>query len=383
MELLKRTFAQINFDNLENNFNIIKQKTAPNVKIMCVIKADAYGHGAVPVAKFLESKADYFAVSNIEEAIELRQADIKTPILILSYTPVKFADKLAQFDITQALISKDYAIKLSSVAKENNLNIKCHIKIDTGMNRVGFEYDDEFLSEVPLLKGLEVEGAFTHFACADKDGDKSGRFTSNQFEKFKRALGLIESKGFKIKLKHCCNSAATLDKKEYHLDMVRPGIILYGLQPSKDIDTSSFKPVMSLKCFVSMVKKLHKGECVSYGATFKAKKDMTVATLPVGYADGFIRAFAKGGQVLFKGKRADIIGRICMDQCLIDASDLDLKSDDEVTLFGYENDELLPVDNLAKSAGTINYEIVCLITKRVSRVYVKDGKTVEIVGLLH
>ena len=383
MELLKRTWTEINFDNLENNFNIIRQRVNENVKVMCVVKADAYGHGAVPVAKFLQSKADYFAVSNIEEAIELRQSDIDTPILILGYTPIEFADKLAKFNITQALISKDYAINLSQAAKENNFVIKCHIKIDSGMNRIGFEYDDIFLKDICSLDGLDIEGAFTHFACADKDGDKSGKFTQRQFSRFNTALKLIESNGFKLKLKHCCNSAATLDKPEYHLDMVRPGIILYGLCPSKDINIGGFRPVMSLKCVISSVKKLYKGEFVSYGATFKAKKDMTIASLPIGYADGYLRAFAKKGQVLFNGKKAKIIGRICMDQCLIDVSDVDIKPDDVVTLFGYENDLLLPVDDLAKMANTINYEIVCLITKRVSKVYTKGGKTLDVLGLLH
>lgn len=388
MDFLNRTWAEIQLTHIQNNFDRIRSLAGPDTKIMCVVKADAYGHGAVPIARFLDKQADYFAVSNIEEGVELRRAGIVSPILILGYTPVSFAADLAKHRLTQTLLNYDYAVALSRQAVKQQADITCHIKIDTGMNRIGLEYDDSRLPDVCKMPGLTVEGVFTHFCSSDKDGDADGAFTQAQFERFMHAVKIIEDSGFSIAIRHCCNSAATVANPDYRLDMVRAGIILYGLQPSDAIAIPGFLPAMNLKSTVAMIKAVEPGETLSYGRTFEATRPMQVATLPIGYADGYLRAFANGAMVLIGGQPMPVVGRICMDQCMVDITGHDVRCGDTVTLFGYdrptvtENTVLLPVERLARLAHTINYELICVLSKRVGRVYYQGENIVQTVGLL-
>lgn len=379
MDFLHRTWAQINLDNLRHNFKLIKDKVG-DCMVMCVVKANAYGHGAVAVATELEKcGCDWFGVSNIEEAEQLRQTGIKAPILILGATPASCAKRLHDGNITQALYSAEYAQALSEAAVRAGVEVKAHLKLDTGMRRIGFNCADEAeilaAQKACGLSGVAVSGVFTHFASADLDGDEDeqGSFTDRQFSLFEDAIEKLEAAGIKFDIKHCCNSAATVGRTEYKMDMVREGIVLYGLSPSDEIGADGFKPVMSLHSAVSMVKTVSAGEAISYGRTFTADKEIEVATVPVGYADGYIRAFGKA-QVLVNGKRAKVLGRVCMDQLMIDVTGLDVKRDALVTLFGDDGDESISVNELSKLAGTINYETVCSISHRVVRVYIKDGK---------
>ncbi len=386
MNFLHRAWAEINLDNLAHNFSLIK-KAAKSSKVMSVVKADAYGHGAVEVARALsKAGADWFAVSNVEEALQLRQADISEPILILGTTPPEYAKILADNSISQTVFCTDYAKALSENAAKSGVKINIHIKLDTGMRRLGFnaEKSDEVAAAAAAcrLAALEPEGIFTHFASADKDGDADGSFTAKQFELYKAAVKAIESSGVDFRLHHCSNSAAMLTRPEMALDMVRAGIILYGLAPSQDVPIDGFKPVMSLHAAVSMVKRVKVGDEISYGRTYKAAKNITVATLPIGYADGYMRAFA-GSKVIVGGKYAENVGRICMDQMMIDVSGLDVKVGDTVTLFGSKDGLAVSADELARRAGTINYEIVCLLSKRITRVYIEGGKEIGYKNLLN
>ena len=374
MKFLHRTWAEIDINALIHNFNIIK-KEADGALIMAVVKADCYGHSAELIAPVLDKcGADAFAVSNISEALALREYGIKKPVLILGYTPVEAAPLLYENDITQCVFSTEYAAALSDFSVKNGLKIKIHIKIDTGMGRIGFDCRDSSLSGITdavnaaRLPGFILDGMFTHFAVSDRTPDEEDGFTAEQYARFTAAVKSFENAGLKPKICHCCNSAALCLDKEKHLDMCRPGIILYGLTPAYGLKLKEdFMPVMTVKSVVSMVKKIKKGTTVSYGRTFKAPYDMTVATVTAGYADGYPRLLSSKGQVIIHGRRANIIGRICMDQMSVDVSGLEnVKQGDEVILFGKE----LPVEELAEKCGTINYEIVCGITNRVPRISV-------------
>ena len=372
MNFLRRAWAEIDIDALVHNFEIIKSESK-GCKLMAVVKADAYGHGAKDIAPILEKKgADAFAVSNIEEAKALREYGIKKPILILGYTPVNMAKELYLNDISQCIFSTEYALGLSKAAIDENITVKVHIKLDTGMGRIGFDCRSEELCGINSainaagLKGFEFEGIFTHFAVSDRNEEEEDGFTDEQYNRFKAGVEKFKSAGLKPKYCHCCNSAALCLDTQKHFDICRPGIILYGLTPSAGLSLKQdFKPVMSFKSVVSMVKEINCGDTVSYGRTFKATESMKIATISAGYADGYPRILSNKGYVLIHGKKAKIIGRICMDQFLADVSDIeDVKQDDEVILFG----KGLPVEELANAADTINYEIVCGISPRVERV---------------
>ncbi|MBQ2703986.1 MAG: alanine racemase [Clostridia bacterium] len=385
MDFLHRTWAQIDHDALINNFNIIRQRVAGS-KIMSVVKADGYGHGAVEVAKTLvEAGTDWLAVSNIEEALQLRSAKITKPILVLGCTPAEYASVLGEADITQTVYCPQYAEELSAQAQKAGVTVNAHIKLDTGMHRIGFNaHTEEGVAEAIKacrLDGIAVKGAFTHFASSDMDGDEDGSYTKEQFDLFVKATQKMKEQGVNLELCHCSNSAATLTLPHASLDMVRAGIILYGLRPSKDVEIDGFKPVMTLCSAVSMVKTLKAGQDISYGRTFTAKKDMQVATLPVGYADGYLRGYT-GSRVLINGGYGTVIGRVCMDQLMIDVTDLNVKMGDKAVLFGTEGNLTLPVEELAQRADTINYESVCLISKRVTRVHILNGKPVQVTNLL-
>ena len=387
MDFFKRCWVEIDLDKIENNYRIIRGLLGDK-KMISVVKADAYGHGVEFVARKLSDMGtDMFAVSNMEEAHQLWRGDVDKPILILGYTPPEYAEKLSELKIRQAVFSADYAKALSDAAVKCGKEVHIHIKLDTGMHRIGFDaYTDEGIDEAIAacsLPNLIPEGVFTHFASADRDGDPDSSYTVAQYNRFLAAVDKIEKNGVKFNIKHCCNSAAIFTHKEMHLDGARPGIILYGLMPSDLLENPGFMAAMEFKSVVSMVKRLKKGMDISYGRTFTADKDMTVATVSVGYADGFQRALAKDGYVLIKGKRAKIIGRVCMDQMIIDVSDIDgVSVGDTVTLFGRDGDEQITVDDLAKKLGTINYELVCIIGKRVTRVFKSGGETVAVRSLI-
>ena len=371
MNFLRRAWAEIDTNALIHNFNIIKQTA--KAPVCAVVKADAYGHGVDIIAPVLEkSGADCFAVSNIEEAIELRELGITKPVLILGYTPTEFVCELEKHDISQCVYSLDYAYELSNEAVRNNKKLKIHIKLDTGMSRIGFDCRNDELNGIndavtaAKLDGFEVEGVFTHFAVSDRNGLQEDGFTDSQYNRFSNAVNALKQNGINPKISHCCNSAALCQDGDKHFDMCRAGIILYGLTPSSNLKLPlDFIPVMNFKSVVSMVKQIRVGDTVSYGRTFKAENDMRIATVSCGYADGYPRLLSNKGYVLINGHRAKIVGRICMDQFCVDVSDIDgVEHGDEVLLWGRD----LPVEQFADTIGTINYEMVCGVSNRVKRI---------------
>jgi alanine racemase len=384
MNMVKRTWAEISLNAIEHNYNVIRNKVADDTKVCCVIKADGYGHGAVELSQIYEKLgADFFAVSNIDEGIEIRKSGSKLPIVILGYTPVSEAENLAEYDISQAVFSLEYAKELSEKCVEEDCICKMHIKVDSGMSRIGFmcqefprdEYSIEEICEACCLPNLEVEGLFTHFCVSDEDAE--GReFTNKQYENFIHVRDSLKKRGVDISVVHCSNSGAIEDYPETCCDMVRAGIILYGLAPSSKLaDRLDLVPAMTLKTVVAFVKEVQKGATISYGRTFTADRKMKIATVPIGYADGFIRQNAKDGYMMVNGKKAKIVGRICMDQTMLDVTDIeDVKTGDEVVVFGTGENGEPTADSLAENTGTINYETVCLVGKRVPRIYIKDGK---------
>ena len=382
---LKRTWAEVSLDNIRHNFFEIKSRLSYDVKVMSVVKADAYGHGAKFVAPLLDKLgSDWFAVSNIEEALQLRELKINKPILILGYTPPFMAKTLAENNISQALLCKEYAAELSQFAAKQGVTVKVHVKIDSGMGRIGFVHHDEndnsAVDEIcsSKLPGLDFEGIFTHFAASDTDGDETGEYTAHQFKMFCDIIDKLKSHGIKFRLRHCCNSAATLHNTEMQLDMVRPGIILYGNEPSPFFrDKYGLKPAMTLKSVISMIKTVNPGESISYGRTFTAEKPIIAATVPVGYADGYPRMLSNRGFVMIKGKAAPIVGRVCMDQMIVDVTNIDnVKSGDEVLLFGHDENGTLSIEDFSLMCQTVNYETMCIIGKRVTRVYYENGKEI-------
>lgn len=381
----KRFWAEIDINAAENNFKIIRNKLNSSTKLCCVVKANAYGHGAVYLSKLYEKLgADFFAVSNIEEAMQLRNNGISTPILILGYTPTSCASILAENNISQSVFSYSYAKELSKCAEADGVKVKIHIKLDSGMGRIGFDCihkrEDMLKSviEVCNMNGLENEGIFTHFALAD-DGKDGAEFTKLQYERFMSAVDELKAQGIEFEIKHCANSATTFEYPQYHLDMVRVGVVLYGLAPSGKVrGCEELVPVMSLKSVISMIKEIEEGDTVSYGCTFKAEKRTKIATAPVGYADGFWRSNAQNGtQMLIRGQRVNIVGRVCMDQLMLDVTDVKgVREGDYITLIGADKNELITADELAKNNSTIGYEMICSIGERVPRFYIKDHNIV-------
>ncbi len=371
-----------------NNYHAIKNQIGDDTKICCVIKADGYGHGAVELAKlYSELSCDYFAVSNLDEALELRDAGITEPILILGYTPANRAQDLAQNNIAQAVYGSDYAKMLSDECVKAGVECKIHIKVDTGMSRIGFmcqEFprDEISVKEIKIacdLPNLVPEGIFTHFAVADECAE-GNEYTKKQYEAFNYTVDKLKAMGTTFEITHCANSGAIIDHKDMKLDMVRAGIVLYGLSPSQKLkDRLELEPIMRLKTMVSYVKEIKKGTTVSYGRTFTAERDMKIVTVPVGYADGYIRSFAKDGYMYIKGQKAKIIGRICMDQTMLDVTDIEgVEIGNVCVLFGNGRGGEPTPDDVASWGNTINYEIVCSVSKRVPRLYRRDGVTVEV-----
>lgn len=372
MEFLRRTWAEIDLDALIHNFKIVKQ-LAKDCKLMAIVKANAYGHSVKDIAPALEKEgADAFAVATLTEAVQLREIGITKPILILGYTPVDAVNLLYEHNISQCVYCGDYAAALSQAATKNGVQLKIHIKLDTGMSRLGFDCRNESLCGIEdaicaaTLPGFEIEGIFTHFASSDRTPEEDDGFTNEQFGRFMLGLEKFEAKGLRPSIYHCCNSAAILLDRDKHLKYVRPGIILYGLTPSYDLKLKeNLIPVMTLKSVISMIKTVSEGDTVSYGRTYEAPAERRIATITAGYADGYPRLLSNKGFVLINGKKAPIVGRVSMDQMSVDVTDIgDVAIGQEVVLFGKE----LPVEELAKIVGTINYEMVCNISQRVPRI---------------
>ncbi len=391
-DFLRRTWAQIHLDRLQNNAQAIRSRLSEGCRLMAVIKADAYGHGAVKSATALAAVGvDWFGVSNLAEAEELRCAGITQPILVISYTPASQAQCLARLHITQTVVSMHHAEQLSREAVSAGVQIRVHFKMDTGMSRVGFacsREEDRCLTADSIavacsLPGLIPEGIFTHFASADEQQDDG--FTRRQFTCFMDVLEKLAAKGIRFPLRHCCNSAATLRYPDMHLDMVRAGVILYGLKPDGWMGeyVQDLRPVMSLKTTVSMLKDVPEGTALSYGRTYVTDAPTRVATVPLGYADGYLRLLSGRASMLIHGARVPQIGRICMDQCMLDVTHIpDVQEGTVVTVFGNDGDAYLSVDELASQCGTINYELVCLLNRRVPRVYYDGDTQVALVNYL-
>lgn len=365
-----RVTALISKAAIRHNIENIKKLVPDGVKIMPVIKADGYGHGVVLFADVLEDVSDYFAVAIIEEAIQLREHGVKIPIMLLGYTnPVSF-EMAIENDITVTILTFEDAQKMSEIAKQVGKIAKIHIPVDTGMSRIGFASDENGADEVSKIASLDnvfLEGVFTHFATSDEENKEFTKLQAKRFEEFKE---LLLFRGVKPQIFHCANSGAIMQHSEYSFDMMRPGIILYGLYPSDEVDKSVLDliPVMELRSHIAFVKTIKKGDTVSYGRTFIAKKDMKIATIPVGYADGYPRLLSNKGRVIINGNYAPIVGRVCMDQFMVDVSHIDgVKAGDEVILIGRQNGLSVSADEIAKLTGTINYEVTCNISKRVPR----------------
>ena len=380
-----RTWVEINLDALGCNFDAVREALPENTKILAVVKANAYGHGAIGVAKFLEDKADYLAVAATDEALEIRKNGVNCPILILGHIPYGDYDNIVKYKITPTISDFYEAELLSNAAVKAGVTAPLHIAVDTGMNRIGFKCDQASVEEIKKIKTLpniEIEGVFSHLAAADML-DKA--YTKMQAEKFDGFVNALSEEGVNAPIKHLYNSAGIADlEKKY--DMVRQGIILYGLRPSDEVEFNNIvvpQPVMSMKTRVVQVKTLPAGECISYGCTYTTEKETRVATLCAGYADGVTRVLSNNGEVLIRGKRAKIIGRVCMDQFMVDVTDIpDVEAGDTATIFGTDGKETISVDEIAKKANTINYEIICNINSRVTRVYMKNGKVESAFGYL-
>lgn len=380
-KMIRPVWAEIDLDAIKYNIDSIKRRVDTK-ELIAVVKADAYGHGALDVSKTLvENGATKLAVAVITEAMELRHGNINTPIMILGYTPLEFAADLINYDIEQTIFDLEYAKKLSEIALNLGKKAKVHVALDTGMGRIGFLINDNSLNEIlkiSSLKGLEVVGIFTHFATAD-ESDKN--YSNKQYKKFTDFNEKLISKGVNIPLKHVSNSGAIIDMPNTYLDGVRAGIVLYGYYPSEDVlkQNLDLKKAITIKTQVAHVKILDKNEYVSYGRKFKTERKSIIATLPIGYADGYSRALTGKAKVIINGKFAPVVGTICMDQCMIDVTDIgDVHVGDEVIVLGKDKDLKFDADDMAKAMGTINYEVLCMIKQRIPRVYIEDGKVKSI-----
>ncbi len=385
--MIRRTWAEIDLDAAKSNIENIRAITDKNAKIMAVVKADAYGNGYFRLAKtFLENGADYLAVATAEEGALLRRSGIDAPVLILGTCTEDMLDLLIDNDIMPNVYSYDTAKAISDLAVKKNKTVNIHIKLDTGMGRIGYVIGDEnsgVVSEIlkiAKLPNIYIEGIFSHFSTSDEE---NGDYTRLQFERFMSVCGALSDSGLKIPLRHICNSAGIMMYPQMHLDMVRPGVILYGMYPSDEVDKSRLllTPVMTLKSRITNIKVLGPGRGISYGKEYiTGNEETVVATVPAGYADGYLRGIAKEGYIAIGNKRAKIIGRICMDQCMIDVTNVhNISVGDEVTLFGKDT---VTIDDLALWLHTINYEVSCCISKRIPRVYIRDNSVVEVVNNL-
>lgn len=372
---LLRTWAHVSLDAIAHNVSEIRRAIGGDCQVMAVVKADAYGHGAVAVSRLLqELHVDYLDVASLDEAMELRRAGIKTPILILGFTPAAFAPVLIENDLTQTLYDGDMAQAMSEAAAGCKRPLKVHLKIDTGMSRLGIIWRGEQTLDELLalcrLPHLSFEGLFTHLASSEVPNDSCNE---RQLALFTQARQVLHDAGVSFSICHCANSGAVIQYKKARFDMVRAGLLLYGLMPGADMQMD-LRPAMCLQSVVSQVKEIAKGDTVSYGRTFAAAKPMRVAVVAAGYADGYPRALSSKASVMIGGHRAPILGLICMDMLMADVTDLPhVRAGDPVVLFGCDGEDCLPVSDLAALCGTISYELVCSVGKRVPRVYFRGG----------
>lgn len=381
-----RVHADVNLDAIYKNIEETKKLLSNDTKLMVIIKADGYGHGAIPIAKVLDPIVDAYGIAIIEEGIELRENGIAKPLLILGVTPVPLYNKLVEYDIMPAIFSYETAKILAKEARKQNKTAKIHIAVDTGMSRIGFPVNEESIKtvqKIAKLDGISIEGCFSHFATAD---EKDKTFTLQQINRFQSFVDELEANGVHIPVKHLSNSAGIMEVPNAHYDMVRSGISTYGLYPSEEVDKNALAlcPAMEIKSFVTYVKTLDAGIGISYGQTFVTEKETRVATVPVGYADGYPRALSNQGYVLIHGKKAAILGRVCMDQFMVDVTDIPGVSEgDIVTLVGRDGNECITVEELAAMSHSFNYEFVCDIGKRVPRVYYYRGEKIGTYDFYH
>ena len=381
MRPYSRVYATVNLDAVASNMRSMRDNLPASTLIMGSVKADGYGHGSVPVAKTIEPYVFGYAVATIDEGIILRRHGINKTILILGVTHESRYEDLLRYDIRTAMFQYEKAKKLSDLAVKQGKKAVVHLALDTGMSRIGMKADREHAKEaaaIAALEGIEVEGLFTHFARADET-DKSAY--EEQYRRYKEFLGYLKELGVKIPIRHCSNSAGIVESLESnHMDMVRAGIAIYGMYPSDEVDHNSVKltPAMEIKSCITYIKEIEAGTAVSYGGTFVADHTMKVATIPVGYGDGYVRSLSGKGDVLIHGKRAAILGRICMDQFMVDVTEIpEAKFMDPVTLVGKDKDAIIRVEDLSDLSGRFNYEFVCDLSKRVPREYYKNGTIVK------
>lgn len=382
MKTYSRVYARIDLDAIASNMEHMKQKLNPSSKIMAVIKADGYGHGAVQIAQMLENM-DYiwgFAVATLDEAVVLKSEGIQKPVLVLGCVfPDQYMEML-KYDIRMNVYTEEMAESISQMATREGMTAYMHIKLDTGMTRLGFDTSAEsveMIARIARMQNVCMEGIFTHFAKADEI-DKD--FTKKQMKDFIWMTEKLKEKNVKFQYEHCANSAAIIDVPEANFDLVRAGISTYGLYPSEEVNKEnvSLKPALALKSHVAFVKEIEVGTPISYGGTYVSERNMKIATIPVGYADGYPRNLSNVGYVLIRGKKAPIVGRVCMDQFMVDVTDIDgVTFGDNVTLIGKDGNQTITVEELSELSGRFNYEFICDLGKRIPRVYVRNGKVAE------
>lgn len=379
MKQYKRVYASVNLDAIRKNMEAMKANIADTTMLCGVVKADGYGHGSVPVAKAVEDLVWGYAVAAVEEGLVLRVHHITKPILVLGYVPEELFSVLIEKEIRYTISEWKEAVVLSNIAQELGKNAHVHIKMDTGMGRIGIRSTEEVLvlaKKLNTLPNIQIEGIFTHMATADME-DKTG--AKKQIQMFKQTLQLLKDNGISIPICHCSNSAGIIDLREANIDMVRAGIALYGLYPSEEVKKENVPliPALELKSIITYLKTVPEGTPIGYGATYITDKETKVATVSIGYGDGYPRRLSNKGYALVRGQKAPIIGRVCMDQFMMDVSHIsDVQEGDVVTLIGKDQNEQITVEELAQLAGTFNYEFVCDLGKRIPRVYIKDGKVV-------
>lgn len=372
-----RVYADVDLDIITSNVEALMKLTPESTGAIAVVKADGYGHGDVAVAKAVDSKVQMFAVATLDEAVNLRENGIDKPILILGFVNVDEYETLVKNNVTASIFDYETAKELDEVASDLGMKALCHIKVDTGMRRIGLEPDKtgaSIVKDINSLKNLEVRGIFTHFATSDET-DKSKALV--QLDKFKKFVAMCREEGIEFEYVHCANSAAVIDMPETYMDLVRLGIAMYGMYPSEEVDKSKalIKPALKLMSHVTYVKKVPTGEAVGYGGTYVTSRPTDIATVAVGYGDGYPRALSSKGYVLINGKKAPIIGRVCMDQMMVDVTDIEgVKRDSLVTLIGRDGDEEITVEEIAALANTFNYEFVCNLNKRIPRNYYSSGR---------
>ena len=380
MEPYLRTWCEVDLRAIRQNMINIRKKAGQGPKVMAVIKADGYGHGAAEIGQYIYDEADYFGVATIEEAVELREAGIDKPILVLGYTSPSLYGQNLKYDVEQTVYTMEAAEKMSEEAVKSGRTARIHIALDTGMTRIGVSPDEKglaFVQAVQRLPGISVVGLFSHLSCADM-ADKT--YTREQLARFDFFVELLEKNHISIPVKHVCNSAGIMEFDDHRYDMVRAGIILYGLYPSEEVRKEALElaPAMEWKTHVVNIMEPEMNRGISYGATYVTDHPCRIATISIGYADGYPRSLSNKGWVLIHGKKAPIVGRVCMDQTMVDITDIpDVKMEDVVTLIGRDGEERISVEDMADLSGSFNYEFVCCLGKRIPRVYVKDGRITE------